>query len=43
MSQSAVAVACDAAKEVPWVKFERCLLTTTNKDFTVKVALALCS
>ena len=31
VSQTTVAVACAAAKEIPWVKFGRCLLTTVDK------------
>ena len=36
VSQTTVAVTCDVAKEIPWVKFERCLLTTVDKDVIVK-------
>ena len=36
VSQSTVAVARDTAKEIPWVKFGRCLLTTVDKDIIVK-------
>ena len=36
VSQTTVAIDCAAAKEIPWVKFGRCLLTTVDKDIIVK-------
>ena len=41
VSQSAVIVARNAAQETPWVEFGRYLLTSVDKDITVKGSMQL--